>query len=874
MKKFLLIGCSLIFIDTLAQVGINTTSPNAQLEIKSSDTSNPANTDGILIPKVDVFPATNPTADQDGMLVYLTTDVGTNLKGFYYWDNTNSVWKSISGDKGWSLTGNAGTNVATNFIGTTDNVGLKFKVNNFPAGHLDPILFNTFLGYKSASSLTTGDRNVAFGTQSLYSNTSGYHNSAIGFQSLYNNLDGYENSAFGSLTLTSNTNGIRNSALGVGALNKNLYGSNNVAFGAFSLNNNISGNSNVAIGVKSLLENIAGINNTTVGYLASQFNTTGSDNTSLGCISLFSNESGHNNVAIGSRALNKNLVSNNVAVGYEALLSNTIGTFNTAVGNNALFSNDSGYGNDAFGFQSLQNNTIGIHNAAFGIYTLTHNTIGNYNAAFGKSALMANIDGDNNTAMGVLSLSSNTYGNNNTATGFGCLNDNTEGNENSAFGNNALYSNNTGSNNIAVGYRTLFANTTGERNCANGNYALTYNNGNGNVANGYRAIYKNTTGNGNGGYGEEANPTTTTGWNNIGIGFHSLGQINGSGNRVLGNEIGFDNIGIGLSAGDRSGNNINGCLFLGAFANVTFSNANLTNSTAIGRYATVNQDNTIVLGAISGVNSATSSTRVGIGTYNPICPLQVVGSTNQFGSWAFYARSGSTTTTGFANSTSGNFSIIASDRIQATEFNAVSDARIKNIQSRMDTNNALKKINQLQVTNYTYKDWLQKGTAIKTGFIAQEVEQIIPSAVNKATNYIPNIMQMPHAFCVDTLKNTLTVNLEKPFHIKKGEKIRLYNKSTPIESEVIIIDDYNFEIMTPAYLKTDDLFVYGTEVSDFRSVDYDQIHTLSVAAIQELSKENELLKQKIQQLESKNNTTDERLQKLESALNSYLSKSN
>ncbi len=863
IKEILCIGGFLFVINMHAQVGINTTTPHAQLEIKSSDTSNPANTDGILIPKVDVFPATNPTADQDGMLVYLTTDAGANLKGFYYWDNATTSWKALQSDKGWSLTGNAGTDVATNFIGTTDNVGLKFKVNNASAGYIDPVLYNTSFGQVSANSMTTGNRNIAFGTQSLYNNLDGYYNSANGFQSMYSNTSGHDNSAFGSSTLVLNTTGSRNSAFGMGALNKNTTASDNTSVGYFSMLNNSTGKENVAVGVNSLFANATGDFNTAIGYFSLLLNNTGKDNTSIGHSALASNVAGNNNIAIGSGALLGNIASNNVAVGKDALYYNTSGSINTAIGNNALFSNDSGYGNDAFGFESLQNNTIGIHNAAFGIYTLTHNTIGNYNAAFGKSALMANIDGDNNTAMGVLSLSSNTYGNNNTATGYGCLNDNTEGNENSAFGNNALYSNNTGSNNIATGYRTLFANTTGERNCANGNYALTYNNGNGNVANGYRAIYKNTTGNGNGGYGEEANPTTTTGWNNIGIGFHSLGQINGSGNRVLGNEIGFDNIGIGLSAGDRSGNNINGCLFLGAFANVTFNNVNLTNATAIGRYATVYQDNTIVLGAISGVNSATSNTRVGIGTYTPICPLQVVGSTNQFGSWAFYARSGSTTTTGFANSTSGNFSIIASDRIQATEFNAVSDARIKNIQNRIDTAEALDKINQLQVTQYTYKDWLQKGTAPKTGLIAQEVEKILPSAVNQTANYIPNIMQIPYAFCVDTLKNTISINLEKPISLKKGDKIRLYNRATAIESEVNIIDAYNFECTIPTQLKTDDLFVYGTEVSDFRSVDYDQLHTLSVGAIQQLSKENKALEVRIQQLETLQTSIEQRIEKLE-----------
>jgi len=120
MKKLALILFAFAFTSLQAQVGINTTDPKAQLEIKATNQAAPDATDGILIPKVDAFPTVNPTVDQDGMMVYLTTDVGANLKGFYYWDNTNSVWKSISGDKGWSLTGNAGTDVATNFIGTTE----------------------------------------------------------------------------------------------------------------------------------------------------------------------------------------------------------------------------------------------------------------------------------------------------------------------------------------------------------------------------------------------------------------------------------------------------------------------------------------------------------------------------------------------------------------------------------------------------------------------------------------------------------------------------------------------------------------------------------------------------------------------------------
>ena len=97
LKKLLLLSCNVFGLISFAQVGINTTTPNAQLDIRSNNQTTPSNTDGILIPKVDTFPATNPGANQQGMLIYLTT-VATfssvsKQPGFYYWDGT---WKPVS----------------------------------------------------------------------------------------------------------------------------------------------------------------------------------------------------------------------------------------------------------------------------------------------------------------------------------------------------------------------------------------------------------------------------------------------------------------------------------------------------------------------------------------------------------------------------------------------------------------------------------------------------------------------------------------------------------------------------------------------------------------------------------------------------------
>lgn len=118
MKRILLI-LSLISISVsgFSQVGINTMSPDAQLDITSSNQATPTNTDGVLIPKIDAFPIINPTAAQNSMMVYLTAVSAGKQPGFYYWDNISTSWKSF-GTGQWTITG---SNIANN---NTENVGV------------------------------------------------------------------------------------------------------------------------------------------------------------------------------------------------------------------------------------------------------------------------------------------------------------------------------------------------------------------------------------------------------------------------------------------------------------------------------------------------------------------------------------------------------------------------------------------------------------------------------------------------------------------------------------------------------------------------------------------------------------------------------
>lgn len=92
-------------------------------------------------------------------------------------------------------------------------------------------------------------------------------------------------------------------------------------------------------------------------------------NTGIGYNSLYLNTSGSSNTALGSYSLRTNSTgSYNIALGYSSLYSNTSGNYNTALGYNSLSSNTTGHSNTALGFYSLYSNTTGSFNTALGYF--------------------------------------------------------------------------------------------------------------------------------------------------------------------------------------------------------------------------------------------------------------------------------------------------------------------------------------------------------------------------------------------------------------------------------------------------------------------------------------------------------------------------
>jgi len=223
MKKLVLLITVFTFQYNIAQVGINTTTPNAQLEIKSSNQSAPSNTDGILIPKMDAFPVTNPTAAQQGMLVYLTTATtfsgNPKPSGFYYWNVTPADWIAVTGTDGGTLdqaydfsgAGNGRTITAdagaVNISGTDGLVSIRTAINGAvaPTGSGVRMVWNPRkAAFRAGQVFATewddaniGSSSVAFGSGTI---SSANQTSAFGFSTT---ASGNVASAFGMSTIAS-----------------------------------------------------------------------------------------------------------------------------------------------------------------------------------------------------------------------------------------------------------------------------------------------------------------------------------------------------------------------------------------------------------------------------------------------------------------------------------------------------------------------------------------------------------------------------------------------------------------------------------------------------------------------------------------------
>ena len=569
---------------------------------------------------------------------------------------------------------------------------------------------NTAFGTAALTSNTTGDSNTAIGMNTLSANTTGNYSTAIGVDGLKLSTGGY-NTAFGAFALDKTTSGVNNVAVGMSALSGNITGTLNTAIGndagVSSSYPGLTNTTAIGNGAKVTASHTIQLGNGSVTDVKTSGNLTvngitvgrGGGNVS-------------SNTAFGTAALTSNTTGNsNIAVGMNALSGNIAGSYSTAIGLDALKISTGGY-NTAFGAWALDKNTTGVNNVAVGMTALSGNISGTFNTAIGNDAGVSSSYPDltNTTAIGngARVTASNTIQLGNTAV----TNVNTSGNltvngitvgrgggnksSNTAVGMNALSGNIAGSYSTAIGANALQNNTSGDNNTAIGGSALSL----------------NTTGSFNTAYGSSSLLINSTGSGNTGIGYFTLAFNTGNNNTANGNRAlqdnttGSNNTAIGTEAGRY-------------IANGSTDNTTSDYSVYLGSNTKASADNAqneVVIG-YNAIGAGNNSIQLG----NTLVTLVKTSG---------IVNAGGFTTTG---DISGR-AIAASGAVTASSFLPSSDLRLKSNITPLA--NSLATVMQLNPVHYMKKGSLASTayTREENGFIAQEIQKILPFVVTEGTD--------------------------------------------------------------------------------------------------------------------------------------------
>lgn len=191
-----------------------------------------------------------------------------------------------------------------------------------------------------------------------------------------------------------------------------------------------------------------------------------------------------------------------------------------------------------------------------------------------------------------------------------------------------------------------------------------------------------------------------------------------------------------------------------------------------------------------------------------------------------------------------------------------SDRRIKRDLHGSVTEQDLAAIQQLKVTDYRMVDPGGDGMTWRKGFIAQEVEKVIPNAVTRSVEFVPDIFSVATDLEWHAGANTLLLTLHKDHELKVGDRVRLHVDGSRLDLNVGAVPSARAFVVENCDRAPEKVLVYGKQVQDFRTVDYDRIFTTAVGALQELKKEKDA---EVETLRQENAGLRDRLAALEAS---------
>jgi len=692
-----------------------------------------------------------------------------------------------------NTTGNSNSAFGSHVLqaNTTGSGNAAFGINALIANTMGGS--NAAFGGQALQSNTTGGSNAAFGGNALFNLTAGDFNTAIGTSAGVNLTTGSNNIYLGSLgpaSAGSESNTIRigsgqTSTFLAGTVTATKFlgdGSGLTGIAALGASNTFSGletftaaPSGGGVGQGSLYINpaAASAGQTLLGAAVNnvqQMRLDSGGNLTLAGTLRLPNTNGAGTagvVSLGGTRFLHNFGTNNAFLGAGAGNTSMTGNFNSAFGFDALNANTTGNGNAAFGFDALLFNTTGSSNAAFGGNALFNNTTGASNAAFGAGALFVNATGTNNAAFGLNALANLTSGDSNTAIGTNAGVNLTTGSNNIYLGSLGPASAGSESNTIRIGSNGITVQQNGTSpNILNGFNGNTVGSAVGATVSGGGVSGAINSGTGawstvSGGEGNTASggiATVSGGYANTAGAFYA--SVGGGAQNIASGELatvsgGSQNTASGFAAMVSGGEN-NTAAGLNSFAAGSFANA-MHNGTFVWA------DNSSQAGFASTAANQfliRASGGVGISTTSPSHQLEVLDAGNTGlrvqtntagGTVASFGGNGafqidapsivggrfvvqdSTGNVGIGTPTPDNLLSVngPADKPGGGSWGTFSDARLKNLHG--DFHSGLAEVLKLNPIRYRYKE--QNALGIKdqeehVGFVAQDVQKVIPEAVS------------------------------------------------------------------------------------------------------------------------------------------------
>ena len=255
--------------------------------------------------------------------------------------------------------------------------------------------------------------------------------------------------------------------------------------------------------------------------------------------------------------------------------------------------------------------------------------------------------------------------------------------------------------------------------------------------------------------------------------------------------------------------------------NLAFSFSNVSGKTSlygVSNYLGVGTSAPTHTLEVNGDIGAVSSTlrkqllvgsNIGVGTTKPTYPLDVHAHTN-------------------------GISMTCSAKVVATEFSVFSDRRLKRDIAYVDNGSSLDALLGLQVCTFGYVDAKERGSALKTGLIAQDVEEVLPSCVVSASGFVPDIMEETLPVPVEGRLGVYDLKLSR--ELAAGTRIRCLLScdvdvfATVLEAEADARCRVEFLDALPEPL--DPIMVIGSRVSDLKMLNFEQLTTLTISALQ------------------------------------------